>query len=178
MGRTHGMHGSPTYEAWKAMLQRCRNPNYHHWRDYGGRGITVCERWLTFANFLADMGKRPEGRSLGRIDNNKGYSPNNCRWETREQQMNNTRKTGTFPNVHRYRDKWAARIRIDGKRVFLGYAATPFKAYLMRFRAAAVRGMTLPEGDYLLRDYLLRKFAGSPAMQDRQPSAKLPAGQV
>ena len=73
------------------MVQRCTNPNNHKWPRYGGRGITVCERWRTYENFLADMGPRPAGMTLDRYPNNDGnYEPGNCRWATPTEQQNNT----------------------------------------------------------------------------------------
>ena len=90
--RKHGMHGTPTYRVWNGMTQRCLNPKNGRWDDYGGRGITVCERWQIFENFVADMGERPEGETLDRYPNQNGnYEPGNCRWATAEQQGQNKR---------------------------------------------------------------------------------------
>lgn len=75
------------------MQQRCDNPNNLKYADYGGRGIGVCDRWRDFENFLADMGERPPGTSLDRIDNDRGYAPGNCRWATRRDQMANQRRS-------------------------------------------------------------------------------------
>jgi hypothetical protein len=76
------------------MRERCSNPAHRAWPNYGGRGITVCERWVgphSFPNFLADMGERSEGRTLDRIDNDLGYEPGNCRWSTDAEQRRNQR---------------------------------------------------------------------------------------
>lgn len=81
-----------TYSSWDSMKQRCLNPNHRSYHNYGGRGITICEQWLTFENFLADMGQRPENTWLERRDNNKGYTPENCYWATPSQQNRNTRR--------------------------------------------------------------------------------------
>lgn len=89
---THGMSDTATYRSWGSMIQRCCNPNNPRYPEWGGRGIKVCERWLSFENFLADMGERPEGLTLDRIDNEGHYEPGNCRWSThREQRMNQRR---------------------------------------------------------------------------------------
>lgn len=81
-----------TYKAWGNMLSRCRNKNHPSYKNYGGRGISVCERWLKFENFLEDMGDKPWNLSLDRIDNEKGYSKENCRWATSKEQTRNMRK--------------------------------------------------------------------------------------
>lgn len=94
--RTHGMSGTPIYLVWIDMVRRCTKPNHHAFRLYGGRGITVCNRWLAFENFFADMGDRPSPEhSIDRKENDKGYSPNNCRWATSIEQSNN-RSTNRF----------------------------------------------------------------------------------
>src|SRR5262245_49386305 len=80
---------SPEYRSWHAMRSRCMNPRAHAYERYGGNGITVCARWNVFENFLADMGPRPAGRTLDRIDNAGNYEPTNCRWATRSQQSKN-----------------------------------------------------------------------------------------
>lgn len=90
----HGMYKTPEYHAWQSMFQRCENTKHPCYKDYGGRGISVCEEWGSFDTFLLDMGMKPSSDySLDRIDNNQGYNKDNCRWATRSQQNSNTRSS-------------------------------------------------------------------------------------
>lgn len=98
--KTHGMSNRGIYEIWKGMRQRCLNPKNPNYKYYGGRGITICSRWNNFANFSADMGRRPSPKhSMERIDNNKNYEKSNCRWATSTEQCGN-RRTSRLLSYH------------------------------------------------------------------------------
>lgn len=96
-GHSRNADGKETgvYSSWSNMRARCQNPKHHKYHMYGAVGITVCERWQVFENFLEDMGERPEGMSIDRIDGIKGYYKENCRWATRKEQQNNVKS-----NIH------------------------------------------------------------------------------
>ena len=112
------MTGTPTYRSWLKMRQRCNYPNNNRYINYGGRGITVCGRWNKFEDFYEDMGDKPKGCSIDRIDNNGNYEPENCRWATMAEQSRN-KSTSV-----KYKDK-CAKVWADNMKI-------PYKSFLWR----------------------------------------------
>jgi len=131
-GYKHGYSNSHTYNTWHLMLQRCNNLMHTAYKNYGGRGIRVCEAWLKFENFLQDMGERPEGMSLDRIDNDGDYCKENCRWITQGEQMRNTRRniTITIDNVTKCLKEWCEFYQLSYHKVYdrLYHGWTPEEA--------------------------------------------------
>lgn len=126
MGKDKG--ASPEYSAWLAMMSRCSNPKNKRYPIYGGRGIKVCERWLSFINFISDMGDRPSDKhSLDRYPNKDGnYEPSNCRWATIFEQNRNTNRNVYYEHDGRSQilEAWATELNADpgniGKRIKSG----------------------------------------------------------
>lgn len=144
--KKHEMSKTLTYKTWISMIQRCNNSNASGYLYYGGRGITVCDSWLKFENFFEDMGERPDGLTIERTNNNKGYCPNNCKWATHTEQNRNKRagsnnQSGVI-GVHydNYHKKYRAVITIDQKNIHLGYFKDKQKAINARKQAEKRHG--------------------------------------
>lgn len=131
---THGLTKHRLYGTWSSMTNRCNNKSNHAYNDYGGRGITVCERWLNIANFIEDMYPTfVEGLTLDRKENDLGYSKDNCRWVTQTTQTRNTRRlisknTTGYRGVNLSGNKYMARISTDNGRIYLGSFKTDIEA--------------------------------------------------
>lgn len=128
--KKHGMYGNNEHIAWRSMIQRCYDESCSSYSAYGGRGISVCDEWReSFQAFYDDMGKKPKGMSLDRIDPLKGYCKENCRWATASNQAHNKRAlTDGFKGVTWYFGKYISRIMIDGKSLRIGLFGCPIEA--------------------------------------------------
>lgn len=116
----HGRVGTPVYAVWLAMLQRCRNRKNAGYKNYGGRGITVCDQWSAFENFYADMGDPPPGLTLERVNNNSGYSKENCCWADRYVQAANSRRNRllTLQGITRTPWHWSKILGVPGTTLY------------------------------------------------------------
>jgi hypothetical protein len=117
------------FNSWRAMLDRCRNPKAIGYSRYGKRGITVCDRWLMFRNFIEDMGLKPTpAHTIDRIDNDKGYYPENCQWATRQQQADNSSRThlitldGETHSIATWARRYGAIRRLVNGRILKGWS--------------------------------------------------------
>ncbi len=127
----HGYCRTPTYQSWCNAYQRCTNTNNQKWEQYGGRGIKICERWRSFESFLADMGEKPRGATLDRIDVDGHYEPGNCRWATQYTQQNNRSNN--------------RRVAYQGKLYSLTELAAAFGLPYFAVRSRIQRGWTVAE---------------------------------
>ena len=122
-----------SYRSWVAMKSRCNNPNRHNYKNYGGRGIKVCQKWKNFDDFYKDMGDRPSREyTLGRIDPDGNYCKSNCRWSTRGSQQHNkarVRANSGYRGVCKSNKKWQAVITYCGTQHYIGVYDTPEEAY-------------------------------------------------
>lgn len=115
-GHTKGLKRTPIYDSWFNMKQRCLNKNHPYYINYGGRGIKVCKRWMKFKNFLEDMRKRPEGYVIHRIDNSKGYYPENCEWKEKSKHIKDHNKLSEEEKQRRKKIREKEREKIRQKR--------------------------------------------------------------
>jgi hypothetical protein len=134
--KTHGRSRTPEYRAWQDAIQRCTNPSNVHFKDYGARGIEV--RYTAFPEFFAELGARPDGLTLDRIDNDGHYEPGNCRWATPTQQVLNSRTKANSPfcvhgvTWHATASKYRIQLRTPQGRKYLGLTADFFEACCIR----------------------------------------------
>lgn len=144
--KTHGRHRSATYTAWGNMVQRCSNPNNGGYKDYGGRGIAVCDRWYSFENFYSDMGDAEYSLTLERVDNDLGYCKDNCKWATPTEQALNKRLRkdnssgyrGVYPN--KKRGGWDVQLFRNGRSRHIGHFVELHDAILARKHAEEDHG--------------------------------------
>ena len=141
MNTKHGMSGAQEYNTWDSMVQRCNNPKNTNYAKYGGSGIKVCARWLKFENFFEDMGKRPEAKTLDRINPHGDYNISNCRWasyttQSRNMRLDKRNKTGINGVFwHEKLQKYMASIRVNNKPIYIGLFIDIEQATIARHKA-------------------------------------------
>jgi hypothetical protein len=144
MNRIHGQTNSPEWNSWSSMFARCNNPKLMAFKNYGARGISICQEWSSFEVFLDDMGKRPSGHSLDRKDNTKDYEPGNCRWATPGEQSKNRRSVVmvTMDEETRCIAEWCDLLGIPRSRVYsrIYSGINPVKALITPVNQAQRRG--------------------------------------
>jgi hypothetical protein len=134
----HSIRGcmTSTYRTWKSMKERCTSETSKAYPQYGGKGITLCDEWYSFDNFLADMGERPDGTTIDRVDNSKGYIKSNCRWATKSQQSinrSNWSSSSGYPGVKKTpTGKFQARFNENGTNFHLGTYDSDLEAFTVR----------------------------------------------
>ena len=140
--QTHGKshrNRTPEYTTWASMIQRCTNQNNRNYHHYGGRGIKICSEWMDFTKFLADMGDRPDGYSLDRIDVNGDYCKENCKWSSQTEQMHNLRTNNKYgyPGIQydKKKKRFAPKITVSNKTIHLGRFKTLEEAIEARKQA-------------------------------------------
>jgi hypothetical protein len=116
----HNLCGTKTYTTWLNMIKRCTDPNNNSYKNYGARGIKLCDKWLTFKGFYEDMGDRPNETTLDRIDNDGNYLKENCKWSTKKEQANNRRNSRiiTYKNKTQTLQQWADELGINVKKLW------------------------------------------------------------
>ncbi len=142
--RTHGMTKTATYAIWDTMIQRCYNSSSKDFHNYGGRGIQVCDAWKSFEQFFTDMGDRPTGKSLDRVNNDSNYTPENCRWATLMEQSRNkrTNKLLTHQGETHCISEWAEK---------LGMKPVTLQTRIHKYGWSVERALTQPVGKYHAR---------------------------
>lgn len=164
---SHALNGckTGTYTSWQAMLERCGNPKFFAYERYGGRGIKVCDRWKSFVNFLADMGERPDGKTLDRYpDNNGNYEPGNCRWATRKEQSQNTSSTkfltldGETLSLSEWGRRWRVNHQTITKLLLRGMTTEQIRAQCLLNPSKPMRRYVV-NGESLLMSEMLIRYA-------------------
>ena len=150
--RTHGATGTTTYKTWCQIFRRCYEKSHIDYPRYGGLGIKVCKRWERFENFLADMGERPQGLQIDRINNDRGYSPSNCRWVTLIEQANNKR------NNHRVTWRGTTMTIAEWARN-LGFERKVISDRIVRYRWSVARALSTPLNAVKLKAWVTRRSA-------------------